>query len=51
MTNEEGAAMNDICRRIAEEKDPAPFHHLVVQLNDLLENRQNRLEDRKSKVN
>jgi hypothetical protein len=37
MTPEEKAAMDALCKRIAEEKDPAKFHRLLVQLNDLLE--------------
>ena len=44
MTDEEKTAMNELCRLIAVEKDPRRFHALVVKLNDLLDNTQNRLE-------
>lgn len=50
MTPEERALMYDLAKRIAEEKDPATFNKLIVQLNDLLERKEERLEsDRKPK--
>jgi hypothetical protein len=29
-----------LCNRVIEEKDPAKFHELVVQLNNLLEHKE-----------
>jgi hypothetical protein len=36
MTSEERERMEWLCKRIAEEKDPATFDSLVKQLDDLL---------------
>ena len=33
-----------LCNRVIEEKDPAKFQELVVQLNNLLERKEQRLE-------
>jgi hypothetical protein len=43
MTPEEREQMNELCARIAVEKDPAIFTQLVRQLNDLLEKKQHGL--------
>jgi hypothetical protein len=47
MTFEEIAAMNALCARIAEEKDPRRFGELVSELNDLLESEQDRLDNKR----
>ncbi len=39
MASEEKDEITALCNRVIEEKDPAKFHELVVQLNDLLERR------------
>ena len=44
MTPEERALLEALVKRIVEEKDPATFHDLLVQLNDLLERKERRLE-------
>ena len=46
MSPEEKAQMEILCKRIAEEKDPAAFHKLIEQLNDLLERKERRLESK-----
>ncbi len=49
MTPEEGEKMNQLCKRIMEEKDPKVFNQLVKELNDLLETKHDRIRsDRKS---
>jgi hypothetical protein len=45
MTPEEKATLDALCRQIALEKDPQTFHQLLVQLNDLLERKEKRLEE------
>ena len=47
MTPEERALMDRLCQRIAVEKDPKTFNDLVVQLNDLLEKKELRLNPEK----
>jgi len=37
MTPEERERLEDLCRRVAEEKDPLTFEKLVLELNELLE--------------
>ena len=49
MTAEEKDEITALCNRAIEERDPAKFHELVVQLNDLLERREHRLEQPKIK--
>jgi hypothetical protein len=49
MTAEEKDEITALCNRAIEERDPAKFHELVVQLNDLLERRERRLEQHKTK--
>ena len=39
--------MDRLCQRIAVEKDPKAFNELVVQLNDLLERKELRLNPEK----
>lgn len=46
MTPEEKTTLDALCKRIVEEKDPATFRKLVVQLNDLLEKKEHRLESK-----
>jgi DNA replication initiation complex subunit (GINS family) len=36
MTPEERQIVNDLCKRIADEKDSFIFHQLVEQLDELL---------------
>ena len=43
MTLEERARMKDLCAQIATEKDSETFDRLVRELNDLLEQRQERI--------
>ena len=43
MTPEERERMNQICRRVQEEKDPEIFDQLVRELNDLLETKHERI--------
>ena len=35
--------MNELCTRIADEQDPQTFDRLVVELNDLLEDKHKRI--------
>lgn len=44
MTPEERVQVEALCKRIQEEQDPAAFTELVMQLNDLLEHKQGRLD-------
>jgi hypothetical protein len=44
MTPQEKAQIDTLCKQIAVEKDPETFHQLIVQLNDLLEKKERRLE-------
>ncbi len=37
LTSDEKAEMEALCKQIAVEKDPAKFHKLMVELNNLLE--------------
>jgi hypothetical protein len=43
MNSDERARMNKICSQIATEKDPATFDRLVKELNDLLEQKHERI--------
>jgi hypothetical protein len=45
MTPEEKAKLDVICGQIAVEKDPQTFQQLLVQLNDLLERKEQRLKE------
>jgi hypothetical protein len=45
MTPEERERMNVLCERIAKEQDHDKFVKLVQELNDLLEHKEQRLED------
>ena len=44
MTPEERQLVNDLCKRIAEEKDPSIFQQLVEQLDELLARKEMRLQ-------
>jgi hypothetical protein len=44
MTRQEIERMEGLCRRIQVEKDPKKFTELVALLNDLLEDKSERLE-------
>jgi hypothetical protein len=44
MTPEERERMHILCERIAKEQDQEKFSELVSQLNDLLDNKVQRLE-------
>ena len=44
MNAEEKAELDALCKRISEEKDHRIFMDLVVQLNQLLERKERRLE-------
>lgn len=44
MNTEEKAELDALCRRIVEEKDHQEFISLVMQLNNLLERKERRLE-------
>jgi hypothetical protein len=44
MTVEEKDEITALCNRVIEEKDPAKFQELVVQLNRLLERREKKLQ-------
>jgi hypothetical protein len=44
MTSEEREQMNKLCRQIAVEKDYGKFLQLIVELNDLLDTKAQRLE-------
>ncbi len=44
MTPEERMEMNVLCEQIATEKDPKIFDQLVRQLNDLLEQKYDRIQ-------
>jgi hypothetical protein len=46
MTRQEIERMEELCRRIQVEKDPKKFNELVALLNDLLEDKCERLEKR-----
>ncbi|HTS05191.1 MAG TPA: hypothetical protein VMP68_06375 [Candidatus Eisenbacteria bacterium] len=46
MTSEEREKMNRLCERIEEEKDPDRFTKLVQELNELLEQKEDRLKKR-----
>jgi hypothetical protein len=46
MTPEERERMNELCRQIQIEKDPAKFSALVEELNKLLEEKEERLQKR-----
>jgi hypothetical protein len=44
MTDDEKSILNKLCKRVVEEQTPEVFDELVVELNDLLERKQQRLE-------
>lgn len=44
MTSEEREKMNRLCRLIEEEKNPDRFSVLIQELNELLEQKENRLK-------
>lgn len=44
MTSEEREKMNRLCKLIQEEKDPERFTELIQELNELLEQKENRLK-------
>lgn len=44
MNAEEKAELDALCQRIVEEKDHSKFLDLVMQLNQLLERKERRLE-------
>ena len=44
MTIEEKDEITALCNLVIEEKDPAKFQELVVQLNNLLERKEQQLE-------
>jgi hypothetical protein len=44
MTTEERQLVDDLCKRIADEKDPSTFHQLVEQLDELLARKEKRLK-------
>ena len=46
MTPDERERMNILCQRIAEEKNHSTFTELVEQLNNLLDAKEQRLENR-----
>ena len=50
MAAEEKDEVTALCNRVIEEQDPAKFHELVVQLNELLERREHRPEQPKTKA-
>jgi hypothetical protein len=45
MTPDERERMNILCERIAKEQDHTKFVKLVQELNDLLDHKEQRLED------
>jgi hypothetical protein len=51
MTAEEKDEITALCNRVIEEKDPAKFRELVVQLNTLLERKEHKLEKPKPNTN
>jgi hypothetical protein len=44
MTPEERERMNCLCRRIQDEKNPEQFSELVRELNELLAQKQHRID-------
>jgi hypothetical protein len=50
MTPEEREQMDRLCQRIQTEKDPHVFTDLVEQLNDLLQRKEKRIENKHSKL-
>jgi hypothetical protein len=49
VTPDERERMHILCERIAKEQDQKKFSELVSQLNDLLDNKGQRLEPRSTK--
>lgn len=49
MTPEERERMHVLCERIAKEQDHTKFVKLVQELNDLLDHKEQRLEDSQNK--
>jgi hypothetical protein len=43
MTPDERERMNELCSKIATEKDPDTFDKLVKELNDLIEHKHERI--------
>ena len=46
MTHEQSQRLNALCGEIAKEQDHAKFHRLVRELNELLDEKEQRLEAR-----
>jgi DNA replication initiation complex subunit (GINS family) len=44
MTPEERRLVDNLCKRIADEKDPFIFHQLVQQLDEVLARKKQRLQ-------
>ena len=42
--------MNDLCRRIMDEKDPQVFDQLTTELNELLEAKHQRIHPEHKKI-
>ena len=51
MTPEERERMNNLCERIVKEQNHDVFVKLVQELNDLLDHKQQRLDDSGQKKN
>jgi hypothetical protein len=51
VTPDERERMNDLCRRIMDEKDPLKFDQLTAELNDLLEAKHQRIHPEHKKPN
>lgn len=45
MTPEEREKVNDLCKRIQEEKDPGTFNRLVRELDELLATKGRRIRE------
>ena len=50
MTPDERARMNVLCELIAKEQDHEKFVKLIQELNELLDRKETRLEDRVKKL-
>jgi hypothetical protein len=48
MTPDEHARMIELCAKIKDEQDPDKFNSLIEQLNDLLEQKSDRIQRRRS---
>jgi hypothetical protein len=51
MTDEEKVIVEGLCKRINDEQDPVEFSRLVAELNGLLDEAQERLDQRRKKRN